>query len=74
MSQLMPRYRKHDIEIPANVVVQPQVTHLNLSTEGMQLLQNMSKEEQDTFIEFQKRLQDSNRHSTEASFVLANPD
>ena len=68
----MPGFKKHDMEIPKNVIVSPGVTYFNLSAEGMQLLTKMSREEQDTFLEFQKRLQDSNRNSTEASMVLDN--
>ena len=45
-------YRRHDVTIPEHVVVSPQVLHLNLSQEGMQVLQHMSQEEQETFFEF----------------------
>ena len=52
INSFVPGYRKHDVEIPSHIVVSPGVTHLNLSSEGMQLLHKMSREEQDTFLEF----------------------
>ena len=42
-----------------------------LSREGMQVLEKMSKDEQATFLEFQRRLHESNRVSTASSFILA---
>ena len=63
----VPGYRKHDQTPP--VATSPLDMQLNLSSEGMQLLGRMSREEQSTFMEFQRRLQDSQRHSTEASFI-----
>ena len=42
---------------------------LDLSKQGMQMLDKMNKDEQATFLEFQRRLQESNRVSTASSFI-----
>ena len=45
---------------------------LDLSQEGMQLLDKMNNDEQTTFLEFHRRLQESNRaSSTASSFINA---
>ena len=45
---------------------------LDLSKQGMQMLDKMSNDEQATFLEFQRRLQESNHVSTASSFIVAN--
>ena len=48
------------------------VGELDLSKQGMQMLDKMNKDEQATFLEFQRRLQESHHVSTASSFIVAN--
>ena len=48
--------------------------NMHLSNQGMQLLDRMNKDEQATFLEFQKRIHESQGQSTASSLILAQID